>query len=92
MLLEEFFPDSGSVKSDESRDKNLQESSENIKNKYSDTDDDDNKDNSDESSDLRSNGDGSSDFGDRGITTKTVLPFELEQLVKEALAEMKPMG
>ncbi|KAI5646083.1 hypothetical protein NE865_01976 [Phthorimaea operculella] len=89
MLLDEFLPDSGSAKSEEFKSKD-KEIIENPKEKYVDSDDE--KENSDESSDLRSNGDGSSDFGGKGLTSKTVLPYELEQLVKEALAELKPQA
>lgn len=90
MLLEEFLPDSGSVKSEESKDKEIKESqkTDNNKIKYSDSDDD-NKDYSDGSSDLKSEG---GEFGMTSITTKTVLPLELELLVKEALQELKPIG
>lgn len=91
MLLEEFLPDSGSVQSEESKDKEIKENQKtdsNNKSKYSDSDDD-NKDYSDESSDLKSDG---GEFGMTSITSKTVLPLELELLVKEALAELKPMG
>lgn len=90
MLLEEFLPDSGSVKSEESKDKEMKENKKNHNNKikYCDSDDD-NKDYSDGSSDLKSDG---GEFGMTNITSKTVLPLELELLVKEALAELKPMG
>ncbi|XP_049872241.1 coiled-coil domain-containing protein 149 [Pectinophora gossypiella] len=93
MLLEEFLPDGGSVKSEETKDKNINESRENtdVKDKYSDSEDDD-KENSDGSSDIRSDDGGSSEYADKGIPSKIVLPLELEQLVKEALAELKPMG
>lgn len=88
MLLEEFLPDSGSVKSEEAKDKETNEHKKTDKSKYSDSDDD-NKDYSDGSSDLKSEG---GEFGMASITSKTVLPLELELLVKEALAELKPMG
>ncbi|XP_026318994.1 coiled-coil domain-containing protein 149 isoform X2 [Hyposmocoma kahamanoa] len=90
MLLEEFLPDSGSVKSEDAKDKEIKENtkSDNNKSKYSDSDDD-NKDYSDGSSDLKSDG---GEFGMTSIASKTVLPLELELLVKEALAELKPMG
>lgn len=90
MLLEEFLPDSGSVKSEGSKDKESKENQkpENSKSKYSDSDDE-NNDYSDGSSDLKSNG---GEFEMSSITSKTVLPLELELLVKEALAELKPLG
>lgn len=90
MLLEEFLPDSGSVKSEDTKDKEIKENtkSDNNTSKYSDSDDD-NKDYSDGSSDLKSEG---GEFGMTSIASKTVLPLELELLVKEALAELKPMG
>ncbi|XP_063826709.1 coiled-coil domain-containing protein 149 [Ostrinia nubilalis] len=95
MLLEEFFPDTGSVKSNETKEKNSNDSSENIKNKYSDSDEELNKEHSDGDDSLRgyknNYDDGSEVQADRNIS-KTVLPQELEELVKEALAELKPVG
>ncbi|CAK1585364.1 unnamed protein product [Parnassius mnemosyne] len=91
MLLEDFLPDSASVKSDETKEKNLYEPTQDndLKMRYSDSDED-----------LKSNIDSQTihyadnyenGSGDNRIITKTVLPFELEQLVKEALAELKPI-
>ncbi|KAL0830544.1 hypothetical protein ABMA28_002702 [Loxostege sticticalis] len=94
MLLDEFFPDTGSAKSDEMKDKNDNDSSENMKYKYADSDEELNKDNSDADDSLRgfkNNYDGSENSTDRNMG-KTVLPQELEELVKEALAELKPIG
>lgn len=82
MLLEEFLPDLDSAKSTESKEKSYEH-------RYDDSDEE--KDSSDGSSDLRSN-ENESVFDDRKSMSKTVLPLELEQLVKEALAELKPMG
>lgn len=94
MLLDEFFPDTGSAKSDEMKDKNDNDSSENMKYKYADSDEELNKDNSDADDSLRgfkNSYDGSENSTDRNMG-KTVLPQELEELVKEALAELKPVG
>ncbi|KAM3965013.1 coiled-coil domain-containing protein 149 [Aphomia sociella] len=94
MLLEEFLPDSGSIKSDEDKDKHIksQDHVDNTKNN-SDSDDDLNKD-SEDSSDVKSNNDEKNNCKFSGVSrnTKTVLPIELEELVKEALAELKPTG
>ncbi|XP_075975177.1 coiled-coil domain-containing protein 149-like [Anticarsia gemmatalis] len=96
MLMDEFLTDSErSVKTNYSKDKEKShENGENNMNKYSDSDDDMNKDNSDGSSaDLRKNYDDYDDCqqnGENRCISKTVLPQELEELVKEALAELKP--
>lgn len=90
MLLEEIITDTGSIKSDESKDKNETEQNRRMKNRYSDSDDEQNKSNHDSSStELRYNYNEGGDGDNRNITSKTVLPEELEQLVREALAEMK---
>ncbi|XP_060801501.1 coiled-coil domain-containing protein 149 isoform X2 [Amyelois transitella] len=93
MLLEEFLPDTVVVKSDETKDETTksQDCSENIK-RFSDSDEDVMKDNSDgdTSSGDRSNSDENYQFGGLNKNSKTVLPVELEELVKEALAELKP--
>ncbi|XP_053604684.1 coiled-coil domain-containing protein 149 [Plodia interpunctella] len=91
MLLEEFLPDTVSIKSDETKEKNVrsQDSSDNIK-RFSDIDDDVIKDNSDNSSgESRSNSDENYQFSGLNENSMTVLPVELEELVKEALAELK---
>ncbi|XP_072932663.1 coiled-coil domain-containing protein 149 isoform X1 [Epargyreus clarus] len=88
MLLEEIT-DSGSNKSDESKDKTETENT-GIKNRYSDSDDEQTKSNNDSSSiELRYNYDEGGDGDNRNVSSKTVLPEELEQLVREALAELK---
>ncbi|KPJ19851.1 Coiled-coil domain-containing protein 149-B [Papilio machaon] len=88
MLLEEFLPDTSSVKSDETKNNKVLEDSEvKIQNtSYSDSDEDfctcDND-------TISYGGNGADVGGDRSVT-KTILPLELEQLVKEALADLKP--
>ncbi|KAJ0183258.1 hypothetical protein K1T71_001234 [Dendrolimus kikuchii] len=101
MLLDEFI-DNGSVKSDDSKEKKLNESheSDDNKGKYSDSDenkdcDEDINDDDDHVKDCNvSDSDRNCDerqFGDanQSLSNKTVLPKELEELVKEALAELK---
>lgn len=99
MLLEEFLPDSASVKSDKSGEKPKEilksdDSNDNLKNKFSDSDDEANKDSSDGedmSTDERSHCDENNcQFSGMNRNAKIVLPLELEELVKEALAELKP--
>lgn len=96
MLLDEFFTDSGSVKSNDSKEQQLKshENSEYNRSKYSDSDDD-NKENSDGSStDLKAYEDDDDECqvsnGEHRSMSKTVLPKDLQELVKEALAELKP--
>lgn len=94
MLLDEFLTDSGSVKSNDSKDQlKSHDSSENNRSKYSDSDDDMTKENSEGSSgDLRKSCDEDEclDAGGNRNISKTVLPQELQELVKEAMAELKP--
>ncbi|XP_022834964.1 coiled-coil domain-containing protein 149 [Spodoptera litura] len=99
MLMDEFLTDSGSVKSNDSKEQlKSHDSSENNRNKFSDSDDEMNKDTSDGSSgDLRKTYDDDEDEDDveecqelRRNMSKTVLPQDLQDLVKEALAELKP--
>ena len=97
MLLDEFFTDSGSVKSNDSKEQQVKshENSENNRCKYSDSDDDMNKDNSDGSStDLKVYEEDDDECqvsnGEHRSMSKTVLPKDLQELVKEALAELKP--
>lgn len=89
MLMEEFPNDSVSVKSDDSKEKPEKESYDenNYTNKvrYSDSDDDINKSKEDLSSLNYENGSGDH----KSMSSKIVLPQELEELVKEALAELK---
>ncbi|CAH2084715.1 unnamed protein product [Euphydryas editha] len=89
MLMEEFPNDSVSVKSDDSKEKSEKESYDenNYINKirYSDSDDDINKSKEHLSSANCENGSGDH----RSMSSKIVLPQELEELVKEALAELK---
>ncbi|KAG6448861.1 hypothetical protein O3G_MSEX005724 [Manduca sexta] len=89
-ILHEFILDSGSVKSEDAKDKSSNESPDTTDNKckYSDSEDE-NKDNSGSS-------DPESCYGNPGNSEnrtmgKTILPVELEELVKEALAELKPV-
>ncbi|XP_026748817.2 coiled-coil domain-containing protein 149 [Galleria mellonella] len=94
MLLEEFVPDTGSVKSDEDKHKHSksQDNIDNSKDIHSNSDGDDelNKD-SEESSDTRCNDDENKcQFSGVSRNSKTILPHELEELVREALAELKP--
>lgn len=99
MLMDEFLTDSGSVKSNDSKEQlKSHDSSENNRNKFSDSDDEMNKETSDGSSgDLRKTYDDDDDEDDveecqelRRNLSKTVLPQDLQDLVKEALAELKP--
>ncbi|CAH2241723.1 coiled-coil domain-containing protein 149 [Pararge aegeria] len=85
MLIEELL-DAGSVKSAECREKSEREPLENLTNKItSDSEDEISKGNDDSSVDLNhENG-----SGDSRSLKKIVLPQELEELVKEALAEIK---
>ncbi|XP_013173227.1 PREDICTED: coiled-coil domain-containing protein 149 [Papilio xuthus] len=87
MLLEEFLPDTSSVKSDEKNNKVLEDSEVKIQNTYSDSEEDfgtfDNE--------TISFGDNYTDGGGDRHVSKTILPLELEQLVKEALADLKPV-
>lgn len=88
MLLDEFFPDGpdpASVKS-ESNGKNMHQ--DNI-----DSDDEVHKISSDDSSgDSRKEycNENSQNITSDNSVTKTVLPDDLQELVKEALAELKP--
>lgn len=93
--MDEFLTDSErSVKSNDSKEKETSiENGENNRTKYSDSDDDLNKENSDGSSaDSRKSyeNDEYQINGENRCISKTVLPQELEELVKEALAELKP--
>lgn len=92
MLLDDFFPEANSIKSDNSKEKSGTDSQDTGENKYSDEE-------IKENSDGRENSDGSSldlkkeydsDNGIENGMTKTVLPEDLQELVKEALAELKP--
>ncbi|RVE43623.1 hypothetical protein evm_011707 [Chilo suppressalis] len=85
ILLEEFLPDMGSIKSDETKEKDSRSYKENLKNEFDSEDDIINKD--DSNGDVERSYDDDGDF--QSCVTKTVLPLELEELVKEALAEMK---
>ncbi|XP_073955636.1 coiled-coil domain-containing protein 149 [Choristoneura fumiferana] len=89
MLLDEFCPENVSVMSQDSRQKypNEEETGDG-KNKLSDSDDDVKEISDSSSEDLRSNYEFDEDV-DKKLTSKTVLPLELEELVKEARAEMK---
>lgn len=89
MLLDEFCPENVSVKSQDSRPKypNEEETGDG-KNKLSDSDDDLKEISDSSCEDLRSNCEYDDDE-DKKLTSKTVLPLELEELVKEARAEMK---
>ncbi|CAG5028400.1 unnamed protein product [Parnassius apollo] len=91
MLLEDLLPDSASVKSDETKEKNSYEPAQDtdLKIRYSDSDEDLKSNIDRQTIDYGDNYENGS--GDNRIITKTVLPFELEQLVKEALAELKPI-
>lgn len=96
MLLDEFLTDSErSIKSADSKEKEQSIGKrEPITCKYSDSDEEMNKENSDGSSaDLRKtyndDDDECTEIGEN-LKIKTVLPQELEELVKEALAELKP--
>ncbi|XP_046978240.1 coiled-coil domain-containing protein 149 [Vanessa cardui] len=87
MLMEEFPNDSASVKSDESKEKSEKEMYDNNyinKIKYTDSDEELNKSKEDISRSSYENG-----SGDHRLSSKTVLPQELEDLVKEALAALK---
>lgn len=94
MLLEEFLTDSEkSVKSNESKEKDDPDNGKSYINKYSDSDDDIYKENYDVSVDVRKVYDEVCEYqqnGENRIISKIVLPQELEELVKEALAELKP--
>lgn len=96
MLLDEILTDSGSVKSNDSKEQlKTNDSPDYNRSKYSDSDDDMAKGSSEGSSgDLRKTyGDTEyQDNGDGRIITKTELPQDLQELVKEALAELKPSG
>lgn len=95
MLLDEFLTDSEkSVQSNESKEKEqFHENDEHNRCKYSDSDDELNKENSDGSSaDIRhsyGDDDDGQQNGENQSMSKTVLPLELEELVKEALAQLK---
>ncbi|CAD0201805.1 unnamed protein product [Chrysodeixis includens] len=96
MLLDEILTDSGSVKSNDSKEQlKTNDSLDYNRSKYSDSDDDMAKGSSEGSSgDLRKTYD-STDYqenGDGRNITKTELPQDLQELVKEALAELKPSG
>lgn len=83
MLLDELFPDAVSRSETDSKSKDHQESvysDEELKNSCDDC-----------SADSRKefgNGDGA--FNSDRSLTKTILPDDLQELVKEALAELKP--
>ncbi|CAB3254726.1 unnamed protein product [Arctia plantaginis] len=95
MLMDEFLTDSEkSVQSNESKEKEKShENNEHNKCKYSDSDDEMNKENSDGSSvgfrNSYGNDDDGQQNGENQSMSKTVLPQELEELVKEALAQLK---
>ncbi|XP_059057214.1 coiled-coil domain-containing protein 149 [Achroia grisella] len=92
MLLEEFLTDTGSVKSDEDKHRHSisQDNIDNTKSSNSDSDNDLNKD-CEESSDIRCDDDKNKcQFSGINRNTKTILPYELEELVREAMAELKP--
>ncbi|KAL4713180.1 hypothetical protein ACJJTC_018825 [Scirpophaga incertulas] len=93
MLLDELLPDTGSNESDDTKDKQLnQHSQESIKCKYAiSSDEESNRNNSDDDSNLKRNCTGSEINCNKNFGN-TVLPLELEELVKEALAEIRPMN
>ncbi|XP_068634036.1 coiled-coil domain-containing protein 149 isoform X2 [Battus philenor] len=90
MLLDEFLTDSSSVKSDEAKEKTSADRMESSESKirYSDSDEDLTTNFDNLTVDFQNNYEDGG--GDRKIT-KTVLPVELEELVKEALADLKPV-
>lgn len=93
MLLEEFLPDTVSVKSEDMKEKHPRDGND-YSNKYSDSDDDlkENSDGEDSSPKRCEYGDCNEIKESNRSMTKTVLPIELEELVKEALAELKPLN
>lgn len=83
MLVDEYSPDTDSNKSDtDSKDKTCSDLN------YSETHND--KEEIDSDDDIIKN-DSESSNEIQSTNKKIVLPFELEELVKEALAELKPM-
>lgn len=95
MLLEEFLPDN--LKQEETKENQTQIQRQDsddvkiIKTKYSDSED--GKNNSETSSNESRNAESPGSVSETGrIGTKTVLPFELEELVREALAEINSAG
>ncbi|XP_047990588.1 coiled-coil domain-containing protein 149 isoform X2 [Leguminivora glycinivorella] len=90
MLLDEFCADdTASVKSHDSKDQyKNEEDNGDMENKVSDSDNDV-KSTDSSSDDAGSNYEFNDDGEDRKLNSKTVLPLELEELVKEALAEIK---
>lgn len=92
MLLDEILPDSVSVKSDETKENNSNDQVDDseLKVKYSDSEEELNKTVDHKQVTKFENYD--DDHGDnKRFITKTVLPLELEELVKEALADLKPI-
>lgn len=79
MLLDEFIPETSSTKSDDSK---SQEHTPEDNNRFSDSDEESQHNGDEQNSDALSN--------ECKGATKTVLPKELEDLVREALAELKP--
>ncbi|XP_063363003.1 coiled-coil domain-containing protein 149 [Cydia amplana] len=90
MLLDEFCADAdtASVKSRDSKEKYNDDDTGDVDNKVSDSDNDV-KSTDSSSDDAGSNYEFNDDGEDTKLTSKTVLPIELEELVKEALAEIK---
>ncbi|CAG9787797.1 unnamed protein product [Diatraea saccharalis] len=92
MLLEEFLPDINSINSDELKEKDRIEYKENLKNKFNREENIINRDTGDESNGIaKICYEEDCGFDRNKSLNKTVLPYELEELVKEALAEMKPV-
>ncbi|XP_063535019.1 coiled-coil domain-containing protein 149 [Cydia strobilella] len=92
MLLDEFCADAdnASIKSQDCKEKYNDDDTGtgDVENKMSNSDNDV-KSTDTSSDDAGSNYDFDDDGEDRKLTSKTVLPIELEELVKEALAEIK---
>lgn len=93
MLLDEFFPDASSIRSEESKDRSsvrYQDNGESNKEKFSDSDDGTKSICIESSADFTKVFDGDKIFStEYKCMTKTELPEELQELVKEALAELK---
>lgn len=84
MLIEELL-DAGSIKSDDAKDKSETKPDENSANKINSDSEDETTKSNEKSVDLNyENG-----SGDNRSLKKIVLPQELQELVMEALAEMK---
>lgn len=81
MLLDEFIPDSDISKDYDQEDKHINEFSDTQEMKEEESDDDDKCASDDSANDVRT-----------VTTNKIVLPHELEELVKEALAELKTIN